>query len=84
MDAADYRLIAGVVEWLFGVVLLDVGLNRPIRDHRRSGLSSVGLWRSRDVVVDGMLWRTARKSARYAGELVVPVPLDAVRRHLPS
>ena len=33
----------------------------------------------RDVVVDGMLWRTAGKSARYAGELVVPEPLDAVR-----
>ena len=33
-------------------------------------------------MVDGMLWRTAGKSARYAGELVVPEPLDAVRRHL--
>ena len=37
----------------------------------------------RDVVIDGMLWRTAEKSARHAGELVVPEPLDAVRRHLP-
>ena len=36
-----------------------------------------------DVVVDGMLWRTAGKSARYAGEVVVPDPLDAVLRHLP-
>ena len=26
----------------------------------------------RDVVVDGMLWHTAGKSASYAGELVVP------------
>ena len=26
MDAADGRLVAGVVEWLFGEVLLDVGL----------------------------------------------------------
>ena len=34
----------------------------------------------RDVVVDGMLWRTAGKSARYASELKV---LDAVQRHLP-
>ena len=34
-------------------------------------------------MVDGMLWRTAGKSARYAGELVVPEPLDVVRRHLP-
>ena len=32
-----------------------------------------------DVVVDGMLWRTAGKSARYACELVFPEPLDAVR-----
>ena len=30
-------------------------------------------------MVDGMLWRTAGKSARYAGEQVVPEPLDAVR-----
>ena len=30
----------------------------------------------RDVVVDGMLWRTAGKSARYSSELVVPEPLD--------
>ena len=37
----------------------------------------------RNVVVDGMLCRTAGKSARYAGELVVPEPLDAVWRHLP-
>ena len=37
-----------------------------------------------DVVVDSILWRTAGKSARYAGELVVPGPLDAVQRHLPS
>ena len=37
----------------------------------------------RDVVVDGMLWRTAGKSARYAGELEVPEPFDAVQRYLP-
>ena len=37
----------------------------------------------RDVMVDGMLKRTAGKSVCYAGELVVPEPLDAVRRHLP-
>ena len=30
-----------------------------------------------------MLWRTAGKSARYAGEPVVPVSLDAVRQDLP-
>ena len=27
--------------------------------------------------------RTAEESVRHAGELVVSVPLDAVRRHLP-
>ena len=30
-----------------------------------------------DVVVDGMLWRTAGKSIRYAGELVVSELHDA-------
>ena len=29
--------------------------------------------------MDGMLRRTAGKSARYAGELVVPEPPDAVQ-----
>ena len=33
-------------------------------------------------MVDGIPWQTAGKSARYAGELIVPEPLDAVRRHL--
>ena len=37
----------------------------------------------RGVVVDCMPWRTARTSDRYAGEMVVTEPLDAVRRHLP-
>ena len=34
-------------------------------------------------MVDGMLGRTAGKSVRFAGELVVLESLDAVRRHLP-
>ena len=34
-------------------------------------------------MVDGMLWQTAGNSPRYAGDLVVPVTYDAVRRHLP-
>ena len=61
-----------------------LGLSRPIRDHRRSDgqMAVCGRADGRDVVVDGMLWRTAGKSARYAGELVVPEPLDAVRWHL--
>ena len=37
----------------------------------------------RDVVVDVMLRPTAGKSVLYPDELVVPEPLDAVRRHLP-
>ena len=42
-------------------------------------LAVCGRAAGRDVVVDGMLWRTAGKSARYAGELVVPEPLEAIR-----
>ena len=34
-------------------------------------------------MVVGMSRRTAQKSVRYAGELVVPEPHEAVRRHLP-
>ena len=58
-----------------------LGLHRPIGDCHRSvcHLAVCGRADGRDVVVDGMLWRTAGKSARYAGELVVPEPLNAVR-----
>ena len=70
MDAADCRLVAGVAEWLFGDVLLDVRL-KPA-DQRSSSIQPVcGRADGWDVVVDGMLWRTAGKSVRYAGELVV-------------
>ena len=50
-----------------------LGLNRPIRDRHRSGIwSSVcGGADDRGVVVDGKLRRTAGKSVRYVGELVV-------------
>ena len=51
-----------------------LGLGRPIRDRRHLVVFGGA---------DGRLWRTAGKSACYAGELVVPEPLDAVRRHLP-
>ena len=86
MDAADCQLVAVVAEWLFDEELLDVRF-RPA-DQRSSSFRPViwlvcGRTDGRDVVVDGMLWRTAGKSARYAVELVVPEPLDAVRRHLP-
>ena len=77
MDAVDCRHVSGVAEWLFGEALLDAR-SRPV-DH----LAVSGRADGRDVVADGMLWRTAGKSARYVGEQVVPEPLDAVRRHLP-
>ena len=84
MDAADCRLVAGVAEWLFGEILLDVRFKRlKIVVVPAGYLAVCGRADVRDVVVDGMLWRTAWKSARYAGELVDPEPLDAVRRHLP-
>ena len=62
-----------------------LGSKQPIRDRRRSGRSSGGVWRAdgRDVVIDGILRRSTGKSVRYAGDVVAPDPLDAVRRHLP-
>ena len=77
-DAADGRLVAGVVEWLFGEVLLDFGRSEIVVDPA-GHLAVCCRADGRDVVVDGMLWRTAEKSACYAGELVVPEPLDVVR-----
>ena len=53
MDAADGRLIAGVVEWLFGEVLLDVGFNPA--DRRSSSIMPV-IWRSVAEPMAGMLW----------------------------
>ena len=62
-----------------------LGLNRPTRDRLRSGRSSDGLWPSRwQGCSDG--WHVKEKCVKSfccAGELVVPEPLDAVRRHLP-
>ena len=78
MDAADSLLVVGVAEWLFGKILLDV---RPKPCNQRSLLIRPVCGRAddRDVSVDGMLRRTNGKSACYAGELVVPEPLNAVR-----
>ena len=53
MDAADCRLVAGVVEWLFGDVLLDVRL-KPA-DQRSSSFRPV-IWRSLAELMAGMLW----------------------------
>ena len=85
MNAADFRLVAAVSEWLFGEILLYVRFKRPIRVIvvvTAGHMAFCGSADGRDFVVDGMLWRTAGKSARYAGELVVPEPLDSVRQHL--
>ena len=53
MDAADCRLVAGVAEWLFGEVLLDVGL-KPA-DQRSLSFWPV-IWRSVAELMAGMLW----------------------------
>ena len=53
MDAADGRLVAGIVEWLSGEVLLDVRL-KPA-DQRSSSLWPV-IWRSVAELMAGMLW----------------------------
>ena len=55
MDAAYCRLVAGVAEWLFDEVLLDVRL-RPAGHLAVCGRADGG-----DVVADGMAWRTAMK-----------------------
>ena len=52
MDAADDRLVAGVV-WLFGEVLLDVRF-KPA-DQRSSSIQLV-IWRSVAKLMAGMLW----------------------------
>ena len=53
MDAADGRLVAGVAEWLFGEVLLDV-MSKPA-DQRTSLIWSV-IWRSVAELMAGMMW----------------------------
>ena len=53
MDAADCRLVAGVAEWLFGEVLLDVGF-KPA-DQRSLSFRPV-IWRSVAELMAGMLW----------------------------
>ena len=60
-------------------------LNRPIKIIVDSAghLAVCGRADGWDVVIDGMLWQTAGKSACYAGEEVFPEPLHAVWQHLP-
>ena len=78
MDAADGRLVA-VADWLFGVALLEVSY-KPV--DQIGHLAVCGRSDGWDVVIDGILGRTAGKSVRYAGKLVVPEPPNAGRRHL--
>ena len=52
MDAADGRLVAGIVAWLFGEVLLDVRF-KPA-DHGSSSILPV-IWRSVAELMAGML-----------------------------
>ena len=56
MDADDGRLVAGVVEWIFGEVLLDVRF-RPA-DQRSSSIRTV-IWRCVSELMAGMLWQMA-------------------------
>ena len=53
MDAADGRLVAGVVEWIFGEVLLDARI-KPA-DRRSLSIRPVIL-RSVAELMAGMLW----------------------------
>ena len=52
VDAADGRLVAGVVEWLFGEVLLDV---RFIPADQRSSSFRSAIWRSVVKLIAEML-----------------------------
>ena len=53
MDAADCRLVAGVAEWLFGEVLLDVRFIPA--DQRASSFRPVIWWLVAELMA-GMLW----------------------------
>ena len=53
MDATDCRLVAGVAEWLFGEVLLDV---RFIPADQRSSSFQPVIWRFAAEPMAGMLW----------------------------
>ena len=53
MDAAGGRLVAGVAEWLFSKVLLDVRFKSSAQ--RSSSIRPV-IWRSVAELIAGMLW----------------------------
>ena len=53
MDTADCQLVAGVAEWLYGEVLLDV--RSKLADQRSSSIRPI-IWRSVALLMAGMLW----------------------------
>ena len=53
LDAADGRLVAGVAEWLFSEILLNVRF-KPAG--KRSSLIRMVIWRSVAELMSGMLW----------------------------
>ena len=68
MDAADCRLVAGVAEWLFGEVLLD--LRSKPADQRSSSFWPV-IWRSVAEMVAGMLWQMPCNGELLRNQLVM-------------
>ena len=68
MDAADCRLVAGVAEWLFGEVLLDVRF-KPA-DQRSSSFRSA-IWLSVAELMAGMLWLMACYGKLLGNKLVI-------------
>ena len=68
MDAADCRLVAGVAEWPFGVVLLDV-MFKPA-DQRSFTFRPV-IWRSVVELMAGMLWLMACYGELLGNQLIM-------------
>ena len=68
MDAADCRLVAGVAEWLFGEVLLDVRF-KPA--NQRSSSFRPVIWRSVAELMAGMLWQMACYGGLLGNQLVM-------------
>ena len=56
MNAADCGLVAGVADWLFGVVLLDAWSKTA--DQRSSSIRPI-IWRSVAELLAGILWQMA-------------------------
>ena len=70
MDAADCRLVAGVAEWLFGEVLLNVRFKLA---DQRSSLFWPVIWRSVAELMAGILWLMACYGELLGNQLVMLV-----------